>query len=120
MPAARPVVETLALIASTSVVVVPLVILRPSHDAGSVSVQVSVPPVGLLRLNVWARGVVPPAVPEKLRLTGFKSMLGVDDVLPLDVDVVLPDVDVAVPPETTRVTGIALSCPPMAILTVPV
>jgi len=119
VPAARPVVETLALIASTSVVVVPLVILRPSHDAGSVSVQVSVPPVGLLRLNVWARGVVPPAVPEKLRLTGFKSMLGVDVVL-VEVDVVLPDVEVVVPPETTRVMGTALSCPPMAILTVPV
>jgi hypothetical protein len=110
VPAASPDVETLALIASISVVVVPLVTLRPSHDADSLSVQVNVPPVGLVILNVWADGAVPPAAPEKLRLTGFRSMLGVDVVL-LDVvvDVVLLEVVVAVPPDTTRVTETALA-----------
>ena len=99
MPAASPDVETPALIASISVVVVPLAILRPSHEADSVSVQVNVPPVGLEILNVWADGAVPPAVPEKLRLTGFSRILGVDVVV---VDV---DVDVVVVPETARLTA---------------
>lgn len=97
MPAASPDVETLALIASISVVVVPLLTFKPSHEADSVSVQVNVPPVGLVILNVWANGVAPPAVPEKLRLTGFRSMLG--------VDVVVEDVDVAVVPETAKLTA---------------
>ena len=89
--------ETLALIVSTSVVVVPLVTLRPSHDADSVSDHVKVPPVGFVRLIVLANGAVPPAVPEKLRLTGFRSML--------DVGVMLLNGDVVIPPDTTRVTG---------------
>ena len=43
------------------------------------------------------------------------------EVVPPDVEVVLPDADVgvAVPPDTTRVTETTLICPPMAILTVP-
>lgn len=99
----------LALIASISVVVVPLVTFRPSHEADSVSDQVSVPPVGFERLMVWARGFAPPAVPEKLRLVGFRSMLGVVVVLvDVVVDVVLVEVVVAVPPDTTRVTETAL------------
>jgi hypothetical protein len=53
--------------------------------------HVSVPPVGLARFMVFASGFAPPAVPEKLRLVGFRSMLGVVVVLPL---------------ETTNVTGI--------------
>jgi hypothetical protein len=46
-------------------------------------------------------------------------MLGVNVVLPVDPDVVPPDADVAVPPDTTRVTGTALSCPPMVMFNVP-
>ena len=53
--------------------------------------HVSVPPVGLARFMVFASGLAPPAVPEKLRLDGFRSMLGI---------VVVP------PVETTNVTGI--------------
>ena len=73
------------------------------------SIQVSVPPVGLVILNVWATGAVPPAVAEKFRLTGLRSMLGVE-VVPLDVevDVELLDVVVAVPSDTTNVTGTTL------------
>lgn len=72
-------------------------ILRASQGADSASVQESVPPVGFKRLIVWANGFVPPAVPEKLRLVGFRSMLG--------VVVVLGVVDV-LPVETTNITGI--------------
>ncbi len=90
---------TLALIAPASVVVVPLTTFRPSQEADSVSVQVNVPPVGFVRLTVWANGAVPPAVPEKLRLVGFSCRLG--------VDVVVPDVGVPpdTPPDTMSVTG---------------
>src|SRR4030095_11030427 len=133
VPAARPLVETLALMLSTSVVVVPLVTLRPSQAADSVSDQVSVPPVGLVRFIDCANGAAPPAVPAKVRLTGFSRMLGVTvvpppvvDVVPPEVDVVLPDPDVAppdvgvtVPPETTSVTGTELTCPPITIFTAP-
>ena len=66
-------------------------ILRASQAADSVMLHVSVPPVGLARLMIFASGFAPPAVPEKLRLVGFRSMLGV---------VVVP------PVETTNVTGI--------------
>ena len=52
VPAARPEIATLALTASTSVVVVPPAMLRPSQAAGSVRVQVNVPPLGLLIVNV--------------------------------------------------------------------
>jgi len=44
-PAAIPVIETLALMLSFSVAVVPLEILRASHAAISVIVHLSVPPV---------------------------------------------------------------------------
>lgn len=69
----------------------PVVIFRASQGADSVSVQESVPPVGFKRLIVWARGFAPPAVPEKLRLAGLRSTLGVTVVPPV---------------ETTSVTGI--------------
>lgn len=74
-------------------------ILRASQGADSASVQESVPPVGFKRLIVWANGFVPPAVPEKLRLVGFRSMLGVVVVVVLGVVDVLPV-------ETTNITGI--------------
>lgn len=73
--------------------------LRASQGADSASVQESVPPVGFKRLIVWANGFVPPAFPEKLRLVGFKSMLGVVGVVVLGV-VVEPPVDMM------KVTGI--------------
>ena len=101
MPAARPEVEILALIASISVVVVPFAMFRPSHEADSMSVQVSVPPAGFEILNICATGAAPPAVPEKLSDAGLRDMLGVEVV----VDLVLRDVVVAVPSETTNVTG---------------
>ena len=56
--------------------------LSPSQGADSVMLHVSVPPVGLARFMVFASGFAPPAVPEKLRLVGFRSMLGVG-VVPL-------------------------------------
>ena len=53
-----------------------------------------------------ARGFAPPAVPEKLRLVGFRAMLAVVVVVALEVVVVLL-VGVVVPVlETTNVTGI--------------
>lgn len=52
VPATRPEIPTLALTASTSVVVVPLAMFRPSQAAGSVRVQTNVPPAGLLIVNV--------------------------------------------------------------------
>ena len=70
---------------------VPVVIFRASQGADSANVQESVPPVGFERLIVLARGFAPPAVPEKLRLAGFRDMLEVIVVLPV---------------ETTKVTGI--------------
>jgi hypothetical protein len=74
------------------------VIFRASQGADLVSVQERVPPVGFERLIVLARGFAPPAVPEKLRLAGFNSMLG---------DVVVGVLEVVVVPlETTNVTGI--------------
>jgi hypothetical protein len=45
-----------------------------------------------------ARGFAPPAVPEKLRLVGFRAML--------EVVVVVLEVVVVLPVETTNVTGI--------------
>ena len=94
MPAARPVVDTLALMVSVSVVVVPLMILRPSHAVVSVIVHVRVPPVGLETVKGLASGGGPPATPEKLKLVGFRRILGVT-VLVL----------VAVAPETINVTN---------------
>jgi hypothetical protein len=52
VPTTRPEIPTLALTASTSVVVVPLAMFRPSQAAGSVRVQTNVPPAGLLIVNV--------------------------------------------------------------------
>jgi hypothetical protein len=75
---------TLALTWSVSVVVVPEVILSASQGADSVMLHVNNPPVGLATFMVFASGVVPPAVPEKLRLIGFRSMLGVAGVPPLE------------------------------------
>ena len=94
MPAARPVVDTLALMVSVSVVVVPLMILRPSHAVVSVIVHVRVPPVGLETVKGLASGGGPPATPVKLKLVGFRRILGVT-VLVL----------VAVAPETINVTN---------------
>ena len=71
--------------------VVPEAILSASLVADSVMLHVSVPPAGLARFMVFASRVAPPAVPEKLRLVGFRSMLEVVVVPPL---------------ETTNVTGI--------------
>src|SRR5512134_399538 len=93
-----PVVETLALMLSISVVVVPLVILRPNHAVVSVNVQVNVPPVGLVNVMGLASGDGPPATPEKLKLVGLSRMLGVGDVR------------LAPPPVTTIVTGTAVTC----------
>jgi hypothetical protein len=77
---------------------VPLVIFRASQGADSANVQESVPPVGFERLMVWARGVAPPAVPEKPRLGGFRAILEV--VVVVLEFVVVPLV------ETANVTGI--------------
>ena len=59
-PARRPVVETLALMLSVSVVVVPLITLSPSHAAVSVNVHVKVPPFGLESMIGLASGEGPP------------------------------------------------------------
>jgi hypothetical protein len=84
------VVETLALMLSVSVVVVPLEILRASHAAGSVILHVNVPPIGFDSVIDFASGGGPPATPEKFRLVGLSNMLGVTAV---------------VPPVTTSLTG---------------
>jgi hypothetical protein len=97
VPAASPVLETLALMLSISVVVVPLMILRPSHAAVSVNVHVKVPPVGFDTVMGLASGEEPPAVPEKLKLVGLSRMLGVT-------------VRLLVPPVTTKVTGTDVTC----------
>ena len=68
--------------------------------------HVSVPPVGLTRFMVFASGFAPPAVPEKLRLVGFRAMLAVVVVVALEVVVVLPGGVVVPVLETTNVTGI--------------
>ena len=94
MPAARPVVDTLALMLSVSVAVVPLMILSPSHAAVSVIVQIRVPPVGLDTVKGLASGGGPPATPEKLKPVGLRRMLGVTVLVP-----------VAVAPETINVTN---------------
>ena len=99
-PAARPVVDTLALMLSVSVVVVPLEILRASQAAVSVSVHVKVPPVGFDSVRGLASGAGPPATPEKLRLVGLSRMLGVTVRLPT----------VGVPAVTTKVTGTGVTC----------
>ena len=100
-PAAKPVVDTLALMLSVSVVVVPLVMLRPSHAAVSVSVQVNVPPVGFDTVIGLASGDGPPATPEKLKLMGLSRMLGVT---------VAVAVAVALPAVTVKVTGTGVTC----------
>lgn len=64
-------------------------IFRASQGVDSANVQESVPPVGFERLMVWARGFAPPAVPEKLRLGGFRAMLEVVVVVVLEVVVVV-------------------------------
>ena len=112
VPAARPVLETLALMLSISVVVVPLMTLRPSHAAASVRVHVKVPPVGFDTVMGLASGEGPPAVPEKLKLVGLSRMLGVVVVTLL------------VLPVTTKVTGTDVTCillffSAMAMRTVP-
>ena len=80
VPAANPVVDTLALTESTSVVVVPEAMLSPSHAADSVKDHVNVPPVGFETETGLASGGGPAAVPEKLRLIGLSWMLGVGPV----------------------------------------
>lgn len=92
MPAASPVRLTPAEIESDSVVVVPEETERPSQDALEARLQDNVPPVGFARRISCAAGVVPPAIPEKLKVVGASEMLGVDDVVPV----------------TRRVTGIAV------------
>jgi hypothetical protein len=94
-PVAKPLVCTLALMLSVSVVVVPLETFRPSHAAVSVSVHDNVPPDGFERMIDLANGDVPPATPEKLKLVGFNKILGVT---------------VPVPPATTNVTGTDVTC----------
>jgi hypothetical protein len=84
---------------SVSVVVVPLVMLRPSHAAVSVSVQVNVPPVGFDTVTGLASGEGPPAMPEKLKLIGLSRMLGVTVA-----------VAVALPAVTVKVTGTGVTC----------
>jgi len=74
--------------------------IQGKQGVDSVRAQESVPPVGFERLIVLARGFAPPAVPEKLRLIGFRSMLGVAVV------VLLVEVVVVVLVETTKVIGI--------------
>lgn len=59
-------------------------ILSASQAADSVILQVRVPLVRLARFMVFASGSTPPAVPEKLRPVGFRSMLGVVVVPPLE------------------------------------
>jgi hypothetical protein len=73
--------------------------LRPSHAAVSVSVQVNVPPVGFDTVIGLARGDGPPATPEKLKLMGLSRMLGVTVA-----------VAVALPAVTVKVTGTGVTC----------
>src|SRR5678815_4369909 len=103
-------VETLALMLSIPVVVVPPVTLSPSHAAVSVSVHVKVPPVGLDTVMGLASGEGPPCTPEKLKLVGLRKMLGV---------AVLVLVGVTPAPATLNVTRTALLCEPMVMQTVP-
>jgi hypothetical protein len=100
-PAAKPLVDTLALMLSVSVVVVPLITLRPSQAAVSVSVHVKVPPVGFDTVIGLASGAGPPTMPEKLKLVGLSRMLGVT---------VAVEVAMALPPVTVKVTGTGVTC----------
>ncbi len=88
VPATSPAVLTVAMMVPLPE---PEAGLRVSQAALSLAVQVKVPPSVFAMLMSCAAGLVPPAVPEKLRLVGFRSRLGV---------VVVP------PVETTNVTGI--------------
>jgi len=55
---------------------VPAAGLRVSHAALSLAVQLKVPPPVLLRLTVWAAGVLPPCCAVKDRLVGVAPIAG--------------------------------------------
>jgi hypothetical protein len=110
-PAISPLVETLALMLSISVVVVPLAIFRASHVAGSVSVHVKVPPVGFERVMGLASGGAPPCTPEKLRLAGLSRILGVGLEAPR-----VPTVLVV--PVTTKLTETDETCDLLSLMVI--
>src|SRR5438093_6034902 len=72
----RPLVFTLTVITSVSVVVVPEAGLRLSHAAVSLAFQLNVPPPVLVMLNVWAAGFAPPSAPVNVKLTGSEPLVG--------------------------------------------
>jgi hypothetical protein len=84
------------------VVVVPETAESVNHEALSPAVQVKVPPVGFVRVNVWGAGFVPPAVPLRVRLVGVSRIDGV-----------------AVEPDRARLTGICLTMPPPEMVAAP-
>ena len=75
----RPVVFTLTVITSVSVVVVPEAGLRFSHDALSLAFQLNIPPPALVMLNVWAAGFAPPSGPVNVRVPGSEPLVGGGD-----------------------------------------
>src|SRR5438093_12333553 len=74
-----PAAFTLTLIVSVSVVVVPEVGFRLSHEALSLTLQLSVPPPVLVMLNVWAAGFAPPSGRVNVRVPGSERLVGGGD-----------------------------------------
>ena len=101
VPAASPERLTLALIVPA---LVPLGGLSVNQFAFSLALQFRVPPPVLETVIGWADGFVPPTVPLKERLPGFKLIAGV-----------------AVEAVRVRVTGTVLAATPVPLtVTVPV
>ena len=68
--------STDAITLSASPVELPLVGLRLSQVASSLTDQLSVPPPEFQMLNVWLDGLAPPSVAVKLKLDGLYDMVG--------------------------------------------
>ena len=77
VPLASPAVFTLAVMVSTSVVVVPDAMLVLSQAASSEIVHVNVPPVVLEMARVFEAGLVPPAVAVNPSVEGVRLRDGV-------------------------------------------
>ena len=84
VPAAKPVVFTVAEMESVSVVVMPEPVESVSQAAFSLVVHDKVLPLGFVRLISCAVGAVPPTTAEKLSALGLSEMVGVE-VFPLTV-----------------------------------
>jgi hypothetical protein len=79
--AVKPVVFTLTAITLVCPDVIESTVgLRLSHAAGSLAVQLKVPPPVLVMLNVWAAGFALPSAAVNVRLAILGLVVGVGEV----------------------------------------